>query len=156
MLLSQAFPSNPLYQELFLPRTKHKRSSMIIQAGGWTGKSSGEPGKNRKSWKRATEKYMRPFSIDVYISSRYVNAKIVHRVTSKTVAVATTNAKDLRASLPSLTSASACEVIGKLIAERAMEADVYAVTYVPRKNERLQEKLEIVLNTVKENGVAVL
>ncbi|CAN6869548.1 unnamed protein product, partial [Brassica oleracea] len=33
----------------------------------------------------------------------------------------------------------------KLIAERSMEADVYAVSYKPRKGERIEGKLGIVL-----------
>lgn len=96
---------------------------------------------------------MRPFLLDVFFSKRFIHAKVMHRSTSKVVSVATTNAKELRHSLPSLTDHNACRIIGKLIAERAKDADVYAMAYEPRKNERIEGKLGIVLDTIKENGI---
>ncbi|KAF3670266.1 G2/mitotic-specific cyclin-2 [Capsicum annuum] len=60
---------------------------------------------------------------------------IIHRGTSKVISIATTNARDLRNTLPSLTDNDATRVIGKLIAERSKEADVYAIGYELRKNE---------------------
>ena len=96
---------------------------------------------------------MRPFLLNVFFSKRFIHAKVMHRATSKVISVATTNSKDLRTTLPSLTDHNACRVIGKLIAERSMEADVYAMSYEPRKNERIEGKLGIVLDTIKENGV---
>lgn len=69
------------------------------------------------------------------------------------ISVATTNAKDLRNTLPSLTDDSACRVIGKLIAERSKEADVFAMAYEPRKNERIEGQLGIVIDTIRENGI---
>lgn len=77
----------------------------------------------------------------------------MHRGTSKVISVATTNAKDLRFDLPSLTDHNACRIIGKLIADRSIEADVYAMSYEPRKGERIEGKLGIVLDTIKENGI---
>ncbi|KAJ1392790.1 Ribosomal protein S11 superfamily [Sesbania bispinosa] len=78
---------------------------------------------------------------------------IMHRGTSKVISVATTNSKDLRNSLPSLTDHNACRIVGRLIAERSKEADVYALAYEPRKNERIEGKLGIVIDTIKENGI---
>ncbi|GAB2216975.1 hypothetical protein Droror1_Dr00000128 [Drosera rotundifolia] len=69
------------------------------------------------------------------------------------ILVATTNAKDLRNLLPSLMDHNACRVIGNLIAERAMEVDVFAMAFEPRRDERIEGKLVIVLDTIKENGV---
>lgn len=97
--------------------------------------------------------YMRPFLLDVFFSKRFIHAKVTHRGTSKVLCVATTNAKDLRNSLPSLIDPEACRVIGRLIAERSKEADIYAVAYEPRKNERIEGRLGIILDTVKENGI---
>ncbi|KAJ6422147.1 hypothetical protein OIU84_027149 [Salix udensis] len=91
--------------------------------------------------------------LDQKIPRRYIQAKVMHRGTSKVVSVATTNAKDLRHSLPSLTDHNACRIVGRLIAERAKEADVYAMSYEPRKDERIEGKLGIVIDTIKENGI---
>ncbi|CAI0627031.1 unnamed protein product [Linum tenue] len=97
--------------------------------------------------------YMRPFLLNVFFSKRFVHAKVMHRGTSKVISVATTNSKELRNSLPSLTDHSACRLIGELIAERSKEADVYVMSYEPRKNERIEGKLGIVIDTIKENGI---
>ncbi|KAJ7550555.1 hypothetical protein O6H91_07G105900 [Diphasiastrum complanatum] len=123
----------------------------------WTRRSSGEgPRKSTKSFKQRTEKYMKPFILDIFISSKYVHAKVMHRVTSKVVSVATTNSKDLRNSLVSLTDVNACKTVGKLIADRSKEADVYAVTFQLRKGEKLEGKLAAVLDTVVENGITLV
>ncbi|KAJ0024976.1 hypothetical protein Pint_07666 [Pistacia integerrima] len=126
----------------------------FIQAA-WTRRSRGELEKrpNRKSWKQRTDMYMRPFLLNVFFSKKFIHAKVMHRATSKVISVATTNSKDLRNTLPSLTDHNACRIIGKLIAERSKDADVYAIAYEPRKDERIEGKLGIVLDTIKENGI---
>lgn len=96
---------------------------------------------------------MKPFLLDVFFSKRFIHAKVMHRGTSKVISVASTNAKDLRFSLPSLADDNACKVIGNLIAERSMEADVYAMSFEAKKNGRIEDKLGIVLDTIKENGI---
>lgn len=126
----------------------------IVEAA-WTRRSSSEAAKrpNRKSWKQRTDMYMRPFLLSIFFSKRFIHAKVMHRGTSKVISVATTNAKDLRNSLPSLTDENACKVIGKLIAERSKDADVFAIAYEPPKNVRIEGRLAIVLNTIEENGI---
>lgn len=96
---------------------------------------------------------MRPFLLDVFFSKRFIHAKVMHRGTSKVMSVATTNARDLRNTLPSLTDDDACRTIGQLIAERSKEADIYALAYEPRKNERIEGKLGLIIDTIKENGI---
>lgn len=133
-----------------------RQSGMVYAA--WTRRSKGplEPPKGKKSWKQRHEKFLKPFILDVFISHKYVHAKVVHRLTSRVVSVATTNAKDLRLSLYSLNDDSACKTIGKLLAERSIEADVFAVTFSLRKNERFEGRLALVVNTMVENGVALV
>lgn len=97
--------------------------------------------------------YMRPFLLNVFFSKRFIHAKVMHRSTSKVITNAGTNSKELRYSLPSLTDETACRLIGKLIAERSKEADVFAMSFEPQKNVRIEGKLGIVLDTIKENGI---
>lgn len=97
--------------------------------------------------------YMRPFVLDVYFSRRFIHAKVMHRGTSKVVSAASTNCKDLRYSLPSPTDDNACRIIGNLIAERCKEADVFVLSYDPPNMERIQGKIGIVIDTIKENGI---
>ncbi|KAG6628474.1 50S ribosomal protein L18 [Carya illinoinensis] len=135
------------------PKPILKKGSFIQAA--WTRRSRSEAAKrpNKKSWKQRTDMYMRPFLLNVFFSKRFVHAKVMHRATSKVISVATTNSRDLRFTLPSLTDHNACRVIGKLIAERSKEADVFAMSYEPRKNERIEGKLGIVIDTIRENGI---
>ncbi|KAL3700818.1 hypothetical protein R1sor_018840 [Riccia sorocarpa] len=142
-------------QVLVYPRTFPK---VGVARAAWTRKSKSalDPPKNKKSWKQRHEKFLKPFMLDVFISNKYVHAKVVHRVTSHVVAVATTNAKDLRFSLPSLTDDNACKTVGRLLAERAIEADVFAVKFDLRKNEKFEGKLALVVNTMAENGVVLV
>ncbi|XP_004506409.1 uncharacterized protein [Cicer arietinum] len=153
---SSSFPSLPISTTTLSPSTTNppNPNGSFIRAA-WTRRSRGEAEKrpSRKSWKRRTDMYMRPFLLDVFFSKRFVHAKVTHRGTSKVICVATTNAKDLRNSLPSLTDPEACRVVGRLIAERSKEADIYAMAYEPRKNERIEGRLGIILDTVKENGI---
>eukprot|EP00262_Sarcandra_glabra_P002768 TRINITY_DN13162_c0_g1_i1.p1 TRINITY_DN13162_c0_g1~~TRINITY_DN13162_c0_g1_i1.p1 ORF type:complete len:193 (+),score=25.19 TRINITY_DN13162_c0_g1_i1:60-638(+) len=132
----------------------HNNKSGMVQAA-WTRRSRSEAAKkpNRKSWKQRTDMYMRPFLLNVFFSKRFIHAKVVHRGTSKVISVASTNAKDLRNTLPSLTDNDACRTIGRLIAERSKEADVFALSYERKKDERIEGKLGIVIDTVKESGI---
>jgi large subunit ribosomal protein L18 len=47
-------------------------------------------------------------------------------------------------------------VIGKLIAERSLEADVYAVAFELRKGEKLEGKLAVVIDTAREHGLSLV
>ncbi|XP_030526851.1 50S ribosomal protein L18 isoform X1 [Rhodamnia argentea] len=151
---ASSFPIADLNVSLAIASKPALPKESFIQSA-WTRRSRGEAAKrpNRKSWKQRTDMYLRPFLLNVFFSKRFVHAKVMHRGTSKVVAVATTNARDLRNNLPSLTDVNACRVIGQLIAERAKDADVYAIAYEPRKDERIEGKLGIVLDTIKENGI---
>ncbi|KAA3483763.1 50S ribosomal protein L18-like [Gossypium australe] len=152
---ASSFPSiNISINSFTLPPAPSLNKGPFVQAA-WTRRSRGEAAKqpNRKSWKQRTDMYMRPFLLNVFFSKKFIHAKVMHRGTSKVISVATTNAKDLRNNLASLTDHNACRIIGKLIAERSKEADVYAMSYEPRKGERIEGKLGIVLDTIKENGI---
>ncbi|KAL6565845.1 hypothetical protein OROHE_004900 [Orobanche hederae] len=153
---SSAFPNIKFSANNLFPSTSNiARNQVLIVGAAWTRRSRGEAAArpNRKSWKQRTDMYMRPFLLNVFFSKRFVHANVMHRGTSKVISVATTNAKDLRNALPSLTDSNACRVIGQLIAERSKEADVFAVWYELKKNEHVEGRLAIVLDTIKENGI---
>ncbi|XP_073310393.1 uncharacterized protein [Primulina huaijiensis] len=140
---------------IYLVPTLNISKGFAIEAA-WTRRSRGEAAKkpNRKSWKRRTDMYMRPFLLNVFFSKRFVHG------TSKVISVATTNAKDLRNTLPSLTDNDACRGIGKLIAERSKEADVFAMSYELKMNECVEGRLGIILVAHQEqlpsgNGMLV-
>ncbi|KAF3660486.1 putative tabersonine 16-O-methyltransferase-like [Capsicum annuum] len=69
------------------------------------------------------------------------------------ISVATTNVRDLRNTLTFLTDNDDARVIGKLIAKISKEADVYAIAYEPGKNERIEVRLGIILDTIQKSGI---
>ncbi|KAI3929120.1 hypothetical protein MKW92_041691 [Papaver armeniacum] len=142
-------------ESIWNPSLSTRNKGLVIQAAAYTRRSRSEIEKrpNKKSWKQRTDMYMRPFLLNVFFSKRFIHAKVVHRGTCKVISVASTNAKDLRNTLPSLIDNSACKTVGLLIAERSKECDVFAMSYEPKKNERIEGKLGIILDTIKENGI---
>ncbi|WCJ39447.1 Ribosomal L18p/L5e family protein [Euphorbia peplus] len=70
------------------------------------------------SFKQRTRAYIEPFTLDVFISKRFVYASLTHRVTSKQVAVAGTNSKDIKALLNSRSDIPACLAIRRILQEK--------------------------------------
>ncbi|KAL2622367.1 hypothetical protein R1flu_002572 [Riccia fluitans] len=153
---NSSFSSSPQFS--VRPPFRIQNPQVGVARAAWTRKSKSalDAPRNKKSWKQRHEKFLKPFMLDVFISHKYVHAKVMHRVTSHVVAVATTNAKEFRYSLQSLTDDNACKIIGRLLAERAIEADVFAVKFDLRKNEKFEGKLALVVNSMVENGVALV
>nr|DAA64891.1 TPA_inf: L18 ribosomal protein Heart Stopper [Asparagus officinalis] len=118
------------------------------------GKKSKNPQKHI-SFKQRTIAFMEPFSLDVFISKRFVSASLTHRVTCKQVAVAGTNSKDVKAALQSRSDIPACLAVGRILAERAREADVYTATYTPRERDRFEGKIRAVVQSLIDNGIDV-
>ncbi|CAL5350235.1 unnamed protein product [Camellia sinensis] len=107
------------------------------------------------SFKQRTIAYMEPFTLDVFISKRFVSALFTHRVTSKQVAVAGTNSKDIKVALKSRSDIPACLVVGRILAERAREADVYTASYTPRERDKFEGKIRVVVQSLIDNGIDV-
>uniref|UniRef100_A0A2P2ISC9 L18 ribosomal protein Heart Stopper n=1 Tax=Rhizophora mucronata TaxID=61149 RepID=A0A2P2ISC9_RHIMU len=117
-------------------------------------KQSKNPQKHT-SFKQRTIAYMEPFTLDVFISKRFVSASLTHRVTSKQVAVAGTNSKDIKAVLKSRSDIPACLAIGRILSERAREADVYTASYTPRERDKFEGKIRAVVQSLIDNGIDV-
>ena len=107
------------------------------------------------SFKQRTIAYMEPFTLDVFISKRFVSASLTHRSTCRQVAVAGTNSKDIKAALKSRSDIPACLAVGRFLAERAKEADVYTCTYTPRERDRFEGKIRAVVQSLIDNGINV-
>lgn len=118
------------------------------------GKKSKNPNKHL-SFKQRTVAYMEPFTLDVFISKRFVSASLTHRVTSKQVAVAGTNSKDIKAVLKSRSDIPACLAVGQILADRAREADVYTASYTPRERDKFEGKIRAVVQSLIDNGIDV-
>ncbi|XP_076921407.1 uncharacterized protein LOC143582802 [Bidens hawaiensis] len=117
-------------------------------------KKSKNPNKHI-SFKQRTIAYMEPFTLDVFISKRFVSASLTHRVTSKQVAVAGTNSKDIKAALKSRSDIPACLAIGKILSDRAREADVYTASYTPRERDKFEGKIRAVVQSLIDDGIDV-
>ncbi|KAL8121744.1 uncharacterized protein LOC141659243 [Apium graveolens] len=107
------------------------------------------------TFNQLTAAYHEPFCLDIYISKASVRACIVHRATSKVVAVAHSISKDMKFDLGSTRNATACAAVGKVLAQRALADDIHNAVYTPRRGEKLEGKLLVVLESVIKNGVNV-
>ncbi|KAJ1384350.1 Ribosomal protein L18 [Sesbania bispinosa] len=107
------------------------------------------------TFNQLTGPYHEPFCLDIYISKASVRACIVHRVTSKVVAVAHSISKDIKFDLASTKNKTACAAVGAILAQRALADDIHDVIYTPRKGERVEGKLQIVLQSIIHNGINV-
>lgn len=107
------------------------------------------------TFNQLTAPYHEPFCLDIYISKASVRACIVHRVTSKVVVVAHSISKDMKFDLHSTRNAAACAAVGGILAQRALADDIHDVVYTPRKGEKLEGKLQVVLQAIVDNGVNV-
>ncbi|XP_073525753.1 uncharacterized protein [Phyllobates terribilis] len=110
--------------------------------------------KQRKpTFNQVSGPYLEPFCLDVYISKQSVRACIVHRVSSKVVAVAHSISKDMKSDLGSTRNASACAAVGRVLAQRALADDIHDVVFTPRKGEKVEGKLQVVLDSIRDSGI---
>nr|GMD60173.1 50S ribosomal protein [Ipomoea batatas] len=111
--------------------------------------------KRSQTFNQATAAYHEPFCLDIYISKGSARASIIHRATSKVVAVAHSISKDMKFELSSTKNRAACAAVGEVLAQRALADDIHNVVYTPRKGERLEGKLQIVLQAIIDGGIDV-
>ncbi|XP_050273028.1 uncharacterized protein LOC126716087 isoform X2 [Quercus robur] len=107
------------------------------------------------TYNQLTGPYHEPFCLDIYISKASVRSCVIHRVTSKVVAVAHSISKDMKFDLASTRNVTACGAVGAVLAQRALADDIHDVVYTPRKGDRLEGKLQIVLQSIIDNGINV-
>lgn len=107
------------------------------------------------TFNQLTAPYHEPFCLDIYISKASVRACIIHRVTSKVVAVAHSISKDMKFDLGSTRNSTACTAVGAVLAQRILADDIHDVSYTPRKGEKLEGKLQLVLQSIIDNGINV-
>lgn len=107
------------------------------------------------TFNQLTAPYHEPFCLDVYISKGSVHASIIHRATSNVVAVSHSISKDMKFELGSAKNRSACAAVGAVLAQRALADDIHNVIYTPKKGEKSEEKVQIVLKSIVDGGIDV-
>ncbi|KAK6146067.1 hypothetical protein DH2020_019936 [Rehmannia glutinosa] len=63
--------------------------------------------------------------------------------------------RDMKFDLGSTKNRSACAAVGKVLAQRALADDIHNVVYTPRKGDKVEGKLQVVLNSIVDGGVDV-
>lgn len=119
------------------------------------GDTSIEKKQRTPTFNQLTAPYHEPFCLDVYISKGSVRASIIHRATSNVVVVAHSISKDMKFDLGSTKNKNACAAVGEVLAQRALADDIHNVVYTPRKGEKLEGKLQIVVKSIVNGGVDV-
>ncbi|CAL4919974.1 unnamed protein product [Urochloa decumbens] len=109
------------------------------------------------TFNQMTDPYHHPFCLDIHVTEGSVRACFVHRVTSRVVAVAHSISKDMKFDLGSRKGKcmKACAAVGAVLAKRAIEDDIHNAVYTPRKGDRIEGKVEVVLRAITDNGVDV-
>lgn len=107
------------------------------------------------TFNQLTAPYYEPFCLDIFISKSSVRACIIHRVTSKVVVVAHSISKDMKFDLKSTKDDNACAAIGEILAQRALTDDIHDIVYSPRKGDKVEGKLQIVLESIINHGISV-
>ncbi|CAL4925511.1 unnamed protein product [Urochloa decumbens] len=109
------------------------------------------------TFNQMTYPYHHPFCLDIHVTKGSVRACFVHRVTSRVVAVAHSISKDMKFDLGSRKGKGmkACAAVGAVLAKRAIEDDIHNAVYTPRKGDRIEGKIEVVLRAITDNGVDV-
>ncbi|XP_021757415.1 uncharacterized protein LOC110722449 [Chenopodium quinoa] len=107
------------------------------------------------TFNQLTGPFHEPFCLDIHVSKGSVRACVVHRVTSKVVVVAHSISKDMKFGLGSTKSRVAASSVGTVLAQRALADDIHDVIYTPRKGDKLEGKLQLVLQSIIDNGVYV-
>jgi len=109
------------------------------------------------TFNQMTDPYHHPFCLDIHVTKGSVRACFVHRVTSRVVAVAHSISKDMKFDLGSRKGKGlkACAAVGAVLAKRAIEDDIHNAVYTPRKGDRIEGKIEVVLRAIIDNGVDV-
>ncbi|CAA7388180.1 unnamed protein product [Spirodela intermedia] len=107
------------------------------------------------TFSQLTDPYHLPFCLDLFISKGSVRACIIHRATSKVVSVAHSISKDMKFDLTSRRDAAACAAVGTALAQRALSDDIHNVVYSPRKGEKIEGKLQILLQSIMDCGIDV-
>jgi large subunit ribosomal protein L18 len=67
--------------------------------------------------------------LSVFRSSRHIYAQVIDDTEGKTLAAASTLDKDLKPSLPKGSDLAAAQAVGKLLAQRALQAGVKDVVF---------------------------
>ncbi|XP_020585396.1 uncharacterized protein LOC110028038 isoform X2 [Phalaenopsis equestris] len=107
------------------------------------------------TFNQLTDPYHLPFCLDIFVTKGSVRASVIHRVTSKVVVVAHSISKDMKFDLTHKKDATACAAVGETLAQRAKEDDIHNVVYTPRKGDKIEGKLQIVLQSIIDHGVDV-
>ncbi|CAH9136637.1 unnamed protein product [Cuscuta epithymum] len=143
-------------QSLELTRTpqSEKKSHLIPRLHDLEGSGDAKT-KRTLTFNQITAPYHMPFCLDIYLSKGSVRASIIHRPSSKVVAVAHSISKDMKFDLKSTKNRATCSAVGEVLAQRALADDIHNVVYTPRKGERLDGKLQIVLQAIIDGGIDV-
>ncbi|XP_073124458.1 uncharacterized protein [Henckelia pumila] len=107
------------------------------------------------TFNQLTAPYHEPFCLDVFISKGSVCASIIHRATSNVVAVSHSISKDMKIDLGSAKNRNACATVGAVLARRALADDIHNVIYTPKRGEKSEEKVRIVLKSILDGGIDV-
>ncbi|HWA42259.1 MAG TPA: 50S ribosomal protein L18 [Hypericibacter adhaerens] len=106
--------------------------------------------RNRVSIRRKSHGRLR---LSVFRSGQHIYAQVIDDVKGVTIAAASSLDKDLRASLKSGGNKSAAEAVGKLVAQRALQAGVKEVVF-DRGGYLFHGRVKALADAAREGGLS--
>jgi ribosomal protein L18 len=101
--------------------------------------------------------------VQVFFSKRYTYAAIMHKTSPSesghTIAAANTLQKDVQRMLKdkgSYCDVAASVLVGRVLAEKAKEAQVDAIAFDNTKNLKYEGKVRALIESIRSNGIKVL
>lgn len=91
--------------------------------------------------------------LSVYRSSKHIYAQVIDDAAGKTVAAASTLEKDLKSGLKTGADKAAAEVVGKVLAERALKAGVKVVVF-DRGGYLFHGRVKALADAARESGLS--
>lgn len=91
--------------------------------------------------------------LSVYRSSKHIYAQVIDDAAGKTVAAASTLEKDLKGGLKTGADKAAAEVVGKVLAERALKAGVKVVVF-DRGGYLFHGRVKALADAARESGLS--
>lgn len=96
--------------------------------------------------------------LKVFFSNRYVYTQVVDKAEKHVVLTASTIERHIRKELEGKTKSdkASCALVGNLLADRCKTKDIEKLHYEFKEGQRFHGKLEVLITTLRQQGVHVL
>ena len=99
---------------------------------------------------------VKPYSLKLFFSNRYIYAQIVRKEDGHIVAAAATIEKAVQEGLSSLSDKAGSSRVGDVLAQRALGKGIDGVEWKRKKGQRYHGKIAALLSTMNDSGLKLV